>query len=228
MKTRSSSMAMAVLAAMALGACGGPDDAPNPNGTGDPAAQVGPPAGQRSCAEVWDCYKACADEPCVFACQASGTALAQAQDRAFRACVADHGCQDVACLRAACPEGLEACIDLGVQTDVQPEPQTEPRTEPQPESEPQTEPQTESSEPSTGNGSFQCYAEATVVVCYQEAPACTQELVSWDGFGASEAEARVQALALCQKDVDSWLSVGNAYGHAGVTSRCAVMDCWGD
>ena len=69
----------------------------------------GPPPGELTCKEIWDCSKTCETDACFKECYDRGTTEAKQLDDAIGTCYNQNGCTDATCLATKCATQLAAC-----------------------------------------------------------------------------------------------------------------------
>lgn len=84
-----------------------------PSSATSPAAAPVATSGGVSCAEVFDCVGACADEACTDRCLERATGAAHAAAVALGECIASSSCQDADCTAKRCKAAAEACAAAG-------------------------------------------------------------------------------------------------------------------
>ncbi|MBI3073216.1 MAG: hypothetical protein HYY84_13970 [Deltaproteobacteria bacterium] len=90
---------------------GGPQPPPPP-----PPFDAGGHVGNKSCGDVYVCWRNCRDERCRQDCFANGTAEAQTEFPPVASCPVQSYCQDAMCRATTCGDAVRACYDLNQAT----------------------------------------------------------------------------------------------------------------
>jgi hypothetical protein len=104
--TRTSLIAMTLLALSACSSSGGTDNPGPGNGSGSGS---GSGTQGTTCAEVLDCITTCESDACADSCITDGSTTAQEQILDLAACIQDSGCTDAACTERKCGALFDAC-----------------------------------------------------------------------------------------------------------------------